>query len=262
MSWRALFATLLVALCASAWGGIQFGDWLVAYAPGSSPTNETTALAQPLPRDEHGEPLLSWPPQPLVDGTMGVPERPAPPNWHVSRQASLFNGPHDPLVQISRRGVDLSQARRIAAEILAARTAGMNADAAYPQLHAADDVIPQTALQTMDMPSGKVVVVPTSPRAVDTPHLVAAAGPGVPGAVMERTVLERTPLPDVRLVAVETPSLATTPPDWRDALRHELSQCASRGFFQRPTCAWAARNRYCGPNQAWGTMRECPRKVE
>ena len=31
MSWRFLFATLLVALGASAWGGIQLGDWLVAH---------------------------------------------------------------------------------------------------------------------------------------------------------------------------------------------------------------------------------------
>ena len=37
MSWRLLFATLLLALGASAWGGIQLGDWLVAHAPPAAP---------------------------------------------------------------------------------------------------------------------------------------------------------------------------------------------------------------------------------
>jgi len=49
---------------------------------------------------------------------------------------------------------------------------------------------------------------------------------------------------------------------WRDALRRELARCADTGFFQRPTCSWNARNKYCEPNRAWGTIAECPRRPD
>jgi len=45
---------------------------------------------------------------------------------------------------------------------------------------------------------------------------------------------------------------------WHELLRDELVQCAKLGFFQRPSCAWGARNRYCEPNRAWGSIPECP----
>lgn len=31
---------------------------------------------------------------------------------------------------------------------------------------------------------------------------------------------------------------------------------------ERPSCSWAARNKYCAPNRAWGTMAECPRRPD
>lgn len=48
--------------------------------------------------------------------------------------------------------------------------------------------------------------------------------------------------------------------NWLASLRRELDACSSLGFFERPSCAWAARNKYCEPNQAWGNVRECPPK--
>lgn len=48
--------------------------------------------------------------------------------------------------------------------------------------------------------------------------------------------------------------------NWLASLRRELDACSGLGFFERPSCAWAARNKYCEPNQAWGNVRECPPK--
>ena len=48
--------------------------------------------------------------------------------------------------------------------------------------------------------------------------------------------------------------------DWQLSLRQEIQACDSLSFFQRPSCAWAARRKYCEPNNAWGTIRECPER--
>ena len=56
------------------------------------------------------------------------------------------------------------------------------------------------------------------------------------------------------------PTAASTGGDWQNSLRQELHACSSLGFFDRPSCAWAARNKYCGPNNAWGKTRDCPAK--
>ncbi|KOF52355.1 hypothetical protein AD428_20760 [Achromobacter sp. DMS1] len=41
-------------------------------------------------------------------------------------------------------------------------------------------------------------------------------------------------------------------------LHQALDACAERGFFERPECAWKARERYCAPHRAWGAVKECP----
>ncbi|MFA5488733.1 MAG: hypothetical protein WC284_05865 [Candidimonas sp.] len=46
--------------------------------------------------------------------------------------------------------------------------------------------------------------------------------------------------------------------DWQAALAREIQACSNEGFFSRPSCAWAARNKYCGPNNAWGRADNCP----
>ena len=60
------------------------------------------------------------------------------------------------------------------------------------------------------------------------------------------------------------PNTAQAPgaPGWQDALKRELAHCATQGFFERPSCSWAARNKYCAPNRAWGTMAECPARPQ
>ncbi|MGB3821308.1 MAG: hypothetical protein WA986_26360, partial [Achromobacter pulmonis] len=65
-----------------------------------------------------------------------------------------------------------------------------------------------------------------------------------------------TAMPEPTLRITEIP--AENPHAWVDSLKAELARCATLGFFERPNCAWAARRQYCGPNQGWGAIKECP----
>lgn len=53
---------------------------------------------------------------------------------------------------------------------------------------------------------------------------------------------------------------APSDPDWQAKLQRALHACSEKGFFDRPSCAWEARNQYCGPNNAWGKVAGCPSK--
>jgi hypothetical protein len=46
--------------------------------------------------------------------------------------------------------------------------------------------------------------------------------------------------------------------NWQDTLRKELAQCSKVGFFKRPGCIDNVQTKYCGPNNAWGKISECP----
>jgi hypothetical protein len=228
MSWRVLFATLLVALAASAWGGIQFGDWLVAHAPAATRTpNETDTNQEPI-LDADGRPYTAQPPQPRIDGTLGVPDRPSGTNWTVGT-VSLFDTVKDPSVVISRNTISLDQARQIAAATQSALPTGPN------------DV------STLDLATQQAQ---TAQSAQQYSQIQASRN------VSERPIIQSVDMPPAQQQA----SAGAGQKGWQDALRRELAQCADAGFFQRPTCAWNARNKYCAPNQAWGTIPECPHR--
>jgi hypothetical protein len=230
MSWRVLIAMLLVALGASAWGGIQFGDWLVAHAPPAAPAPGQGDSANEPVLDANGKPYTAQPPQPRIDGTLGVPDAAADTNWTVTT-TSLFDTVNNPLVQISRDSISMDQAKQLAADTRNQLPNGPNdvstldlatqqaqtqqAAQQYAQIQASNGVTQGNMVQGVEMPS---------------PQQQATPGAGAKG--------------------------------WQDSLHRELAQCASAGFFQRPTCSWNARNKYCGPNQAWGTIADCPRRVE
>lgn len=81
MSWRILFLVLIVAGIAAWQGGIHLGTWLVAQAPlsvASAPSSGPSALL-----DANGKPLTPPPPQPRIDGTLGVPREMAPIEWAI-----------------------------------------------------------------------------------------------------------------------------------------------------------------------------------
>ncbi len=222
MSWRFLFATLLVAIGVAAWGGIQVGDWLVAHAPQASPApgQEKSEWSQQPVLDANGRPYVAQPPQPRVDGTLGVPDGPPNANWEVST-VSLFDTVTDPSVRISRETVSMEEARQIAAA----------SDVPLPQ--GGSDV---TTLDLQSLGGGSTAVQPA---------------PAAPGMAQQ---------PMIAQAPVAPPHPQASQGNWQQALRNELAHCATQGFFERPTCSWNARNKYCAPNRAWGTIKECPQR--
>lgn len=216
MSWRVLFATILLALAVAAWGGIQLGDWLVAHAPKASaaPGQEALTSQEPI-LDANGRPYVAQPPQPRLDGTLGVPDKPTGPSWTVPT-VSLFETTTDPSIQISRDNISMEEARELAA----------TSDVPLPS--GPSDV---TTLDLQALPPTTTAPPPQDGYAVATANTPASPAPRA-GAAQSG--------------------------NWQDALKRELAQCANEGFFQRPTCSWNARNKYCGPNRAWGTISECP----
>lgn len=217
MSWRLLFAALLVILGIAAWSGIQLGDWLVAHAPIAAPApgQDDDASQQPV-LDANGKPYVAQPPQPRIDGTLGVPDKQVDQTWQVNT-LSLFETVSDPSVLISRSRISMEEARQIAA----AGGATLPPDA--------------SDVTTLDLP-------------------------GMGGAT---NALPVTPAQHTAQNSVNQGQMPVSPNqggNWHDALRRDLAHCSSLGFFERPSCSWNARNKYCEPNQAWGSIAECPNK--
>lgn len=227
MSWRLLFATLLVTLGAAAWGGLQLGDWLVAHAPAASETpGQENGASEQTVLDANGRPYVAQPPQPRIDGTLGVPEQPAAREWAVNT-VSLFDSNADPSVQISRDSISMDRARQLAAE--------------------------------SDVP------LPSGPSDVSMLDLQQALPPGIPPPPAPPPIEQQGGVTRVNPpVALNTPRSPApgAPANWQQQLRSELEHCATLGFFERPSCSWNARNKYCAPNRAWGTSADCPRRPE
>lgn len=84
MSWRALTLFLLLAVVASWQGGRQLGLWLVDQAPESIASAFTSNNESGTVLDADGKPLAPQPPQPRIDGTLGVPKEMAPVEWTIA----------------------------------------------------------------------------------------------------------------------------------------------------------------------------------
>src|SRR5690606_41336905 len=83
MSWRVIFAVLVIAAGASAWGGIRLGYWLVAHGPVAPPIPEFPELSEVPVLDKDGRPYVAQPPQPLTNGQFGVAEPPDHSTWRI-----------------------------------------------------------------------------------------------------------------------------------------------------------------------------------
>ncbi len=222
MSWRILIVTLLVALGVSAYGGVQLGDWLVQHAPQAAPAPGADDNGTQAVLDANGKPYLAQPPQPRVDGTLGVPEKTAAANWNI-QTVSLFDAVTDPSITLSRTSMTAGQAAEVARAARSSLPDGDNNDSA---LDTAPGYGQQGAIMASNSFSGGSMIRSTAlPSSNGGGNAQGAAGG-----------------------------------NWLADLRNELGQCANAGFFERPTCAWNARNRYCGPNSAWGRVSECPQR--
>lgn len=211
MSWRLIFVFLVLSAGASAWGGLQLGDWLIAHGPAQSQTTQSTELTHPELAgktpvlDANGKPFVASAPQPLSDGRQGVPQQPPPTDWQI-QAASL-----------------MSENRPIA---MATTTISMDEAIALAQ-------------RQMDAGSG-----------------------GLQGIANVGNLGNQT----IQPIDVTTPPPPSTAPsvrndgNWQQAFQTELKACENLGFFSRPSCAWAARNKYCEPHHAWGKVTDCPAK--
>lgn len=53
----------------------------------------------------------------------------------------------------------------------------------------------------------------------------------------------------------------TSNPNWQIDFQREFQACDALSFTKTPSCKWDARNKYCGPNNAWGKVPGCPAKA-
>lgn len=214
MSWRFIFAILVLAAGASAWGGLRLGDWLVAHGPVAPTPPERPELSDVPVLDANGLPYVAQPPQPLLNGQQGVPEAPTAIAWQIP-ETSLDETTSNPAIDVATTTITMGEAQLIA-----------QANNAAPGLQGIADV-------------GSL-------------GLGASASPGQKAPLQP---IEVAPPPPSPPVAARGNNQA-----WQASLRQDLQACSAQGFFDRPSCAWAARNKYCEPNNAWGRVRDCPAK--
>ena len=226
MSWRTLIVFLLLAGVASWQGGMQLGEWLVARAPESIASASGAKESKDQVLDANGKPFTPQPPQPRVDGTLGVPRTSLPVEWTITAViASVSDEGNMPMAVDSEGNYERRDSE------LAAGGSGLAQG--------------QSDISTLD--------VATSPSKTPTSGTTPAAGrtaPATPKPVFEgiRTSENTDP----------TKAPVVTVYSWVQSLKKELEQCANLGFFQRPTCVQNARNKFCSPNNAWGKTADCP----
>ena len=133
-----------------------------------------------------------------------MPDQPASRDWAVNT-VSLFDTTGDPAVQISRDSITMDRAREIAA----------NSDVPLPSGN--------SDITTLDL------------------QALGGQAPIVPQEAIPASGMQQNPAA-VAQVAPQTNRAGGG--NWQDALRRELAHCATQGFFERPSCSWAARNKY------------------
>lgn len=205
MSWRLIFAILLITAGISAWGGLQLGDWLIAHGPEASVVPPHVEASTVPVLDANGKPYAAVAPQPLPDGRLGVPPPQPPIEWAINRTPLIDSAPP---IALATTTITMDEAIRLAS---------------MGQQDGIQGIADASALVGGNRPIQPIDIT-QAPPASSTQAPVAAATGGA----------------------------------WQAAFHRELNACTQVGFFSRPTCAWAARNKYCEPNRAWGVVEGCP----
>ncbi len=221
MSWRTLFVFLVLAAVASWQGGIQLGEWLVSRAPESIASAAGPKDTKDQVLDANGKPFTPQPPQPRVDGTLGIPRASAPVEWTITAIPASITDVGNTAMAVDSEG----NYERRDSELAAG-----GSELAHSQ----------SDIATLDIATS----------AVKTPQPAAAsrALPGSPAMEGVRTSTNTDP----------TKAPVITVYSWTQNLKKEIDQCANLGFFQRPTCIQNARNKFCAPNNGWGRTADCP----
>ncbi|NLC36786.1 MAG: hypothetical protein GX772_10160 [Alcaligenaceae bacterium] len=220
MSWRFIFAILIITLGASAWGGVRLGEWLVAHGPVKPEIKNTPPeLAEVPVLDADGRPFVAQAPQPLVNGRLGIPEAHDPVLWELEAPSVAETQAETP-ISLATTTISMEEAIQIANS----NPHGLQGLADVGDLLGGGDTIgnpPAPHAEPFFQPVDITIPPPPSPPVSSSPQ---------------------------------------TTGNWEAALQQELQACSKLGFFDRPSCSWAARNKYCEPNNAWGRTRDCPAK--
>lgn len=78
--------------------------------------------------------------------------------------------------------------------------------------------------------------------------------------VIQPVDMGSAPPPPSQEVQVSNLPIASNP-NWQINFQRELQACDALSFTKKPSCKWDARNKYCGPNSAWGRVPGCPSKA-
>ena len=221
MSWRVLIIFLLLAAAASWQGGLQLGEWLIARAPESiASASGTRNNNSEQVLDANGKPLTAQPPQPRIDGTLGVPRESAPLEWTISAVlAEQFDADRDAMT-IDSEG---------------------NYERRDHELAAGGTELPSS--------NQDIAMLDVASTTKESPAWATQQDAGARAGRSNASASGTQP-------QAATP--AATPLTWQQALRKDIEQCNKQGFFQRPSCIQNARNKFCAPNNAWGTTADCP----
>lgn len=217
MSWRILIVALILGMAASVFGGIQLGNWLVEHGPPKQEALDAYQDLYSIPTlDADGKPYVSAPPQPLVDGSLAVPDAPERSEWEVTTVNLLTERP--PIALGTASGGSGSQVERRHTS-----SSGLQG-------------ITQIGTQNNH-------IVTTTPNE----------------NILQPIDLGSTPPPPSQEVQVSGLPINANP-NWQIDFQRELKACESLSFTKTPSCKWDARNKYCGPNNAWGRVPGCPAK--
>lgn len=128
--------------------------------------------------------------------------------------------------------------------------------------------IPESSLE--ETTSNQVIAVATTSITMVEAQQIAAGGrPSLTGiadvgelmgGLNQGAPLQPIEAPDMPAPAPVIAQTVGNTGAWQASLRQDLQACDAESFFDRPSCAWAARNRYCTPNNAWGKVADCPAK--
>lgn len=213
MSWRLIFAILILAAATSVWGGLRLGEWLVSHGPAATSAPDDAPIVAIPVLDANGRPYTAQPPQPLVDGRLAVPEAPPLVAWEIP-ESSLEETKANQVIAVSTTSITMVEAQQIAA----------------------DGSINLTGIADVGDLMGGLTQGPQG------------------GAPLQPIETPETSVPQI----APRPLQGSNSNTWQALLRQDLQACDAESFFDRPSCAWAARNRYCTPNNAWGRVADCP----
>ena len=221
--WARITIFIVAALMFAVAGGAWFGHLLVQQAPKS-----------PLPAAAGSTPIaiglnggqIPEPPQPRLDGSLGVPER-----------SPAIPVPEAPLVSI-----------------LDDKNLAIAASSASSKAGPRDDDLEALLLRENNFLSN-------NGAANTAPADSAGTSQPAAGATAQPAPRRDGDLPPELAFAVALPADAPAPnstPTWLGNLRASLARCSTQRYFSQNECEQRLRLQHCEPNRGWGQVPECP----